>query len=92
VSDIAVIYYSATGHVHKLAEAVAQGAADAGAKALTAAHYQGFRVAQYASRLVARNSRPGTRTDGGSSDPLALDPFSPPHHSRFGAQAGVASP
>jgi len=31
VSNIAVIYYSATGHVHKLAEAVAQGARDAGA-------------------------------------------------------------
>jgi NAD(P)H dehydrogenase (quinone) len=29
---IAVIYYSATGHVHKLAEAVASGAGDAGAE------------------------------------------------------------
>jgi NAD(P)H dehydrogenase (quinone) len=32
VSKIAVIYYSATGHVHKLAEAVSQGATDAGAE------------------------------------------------------------
>ena len=31
MSKIAVIYYSATGHVHRLAEAVANGAADAGA-------------------------------------------------------------
>ena len=31
MSNIAVIYYSATGHVHKLADAVAKGAADAGA-------------------------------------------------------------
>src|SRR3984893_15132188 len=31
MTKIAVIYYSATGHVHKLAEAVAKGAADAGA-------------------------------------------------------------
>jgi NAD(P)H dehydrogenase (quinone) len=31
VSNIAVIYYSATGHVHQLAESVANGAADAGA-------------------------------------------------------------
>jgi NAD(P)H dehydrogenase (quinone) len=32
MSKIAVIYYSATGHVHKLAEAVATGAADAGSE------------------------------------------------------------
>jgi NAD(P)H dehydrogenase (quinone) len=32
VSQIAVIYYSATGHVQQLAEAVATGATDAGAK------------------------------------------------------------
>lgn len=32
MSRIAVIYYSATGHVHKLAEALAKGAADAGAE------------------------------------------------------------
>ncbi len=31
MSRIAVIYYSATGHVHRLAEPVAEGAADAGA-------------------------------------------------------------
>jgi NAD(P)H dehydrogenase (quinone) len=31
VTNIAVIYYSATGHVHKLAEAIAEGATDAGA-------------------------------------------------------------
>ena len=32
MTKIAVIYYSATGHVHKLADAVAKGAADAGAE------------------------------------------------------------
>jgi NAD(P)H dehydrogenase (quinone) len=32
VSRIAVIYYSSTGHVHKLAEAVVRGAQDAGAE------------------------------------------------------------
>jgi NAD(P)H dehydrogenase (quinone) len=32
MSKIVVIYYSATGHVHKMAEAVAQGARDAGAE------------------------------------------------------------
>ena len=31
MTSIAVIYYSATGHVHKLADAVAKGAQDAGA-------------------------------------------------------------
>jgi NAD(P)H dehydrogenase (quinone) len=32
MSHIAVIYHSATGHIHKLAEAVARGATDAGAE------------------------------------------------------------
>ena len=32
IGNIAVIYYSATGHVHKLGEALAKGAADAGAE------------------------------------------------------------
>lgn len=31
MSNIAVIYYSSTGHVHKLAEAIGEGARDAGA-------------------------------------------------------------
>jgi NAD(P)H dehydrogenase (quinone) len=30
VTRIAVIYYSSTGHVHQLAEAVVEGAADTG--------------------------------------------------------------
>jgi NAD(P)H dehydrogenase (quinone) len=32
MSKIAVIYYSSTGHVHTLADALANGAADAGAE------------------------------------------------------------
>ena len=32
MGNIAVIYYSATGHVHKLGEALAKGGADAGAE------------------------------------------------------------
>jgi NAD(P)H dehydrogenase (quinone) len=55
------------------------GASEAVSKeALTAAHYQGFRLAQYASRLVSGTHRAGQARDGGSSDPLALDPYSPP--------------
>jgi NAD(P)H dehydrogenase (quinone) len=58
-------------------------------KALTAAHYQGYRLAQYAMRLVAGN---GARGDQAASGPLALDPYDPPHDSIFAAQALEASP
>lgn len=69
------------------------GAGDAvSAEALTAAHYQGYRLAQYASRLVAPTRRSAERRDGTSPDPLALDPYDPPHPSRFAWQARHASP
>lgn len=32
MTKVAVVYYSATGHVHQLADALAKGAADAGAE------------------------------------------------------------
>jgi NAD(P)H dehydrogenase (quinone) len=49
MSKIAVIYYSSTGHVHKLAEALAQGAADAGAQVRLR------RVAELAPETVIRS-------------------------------------
>jgi NAD(P)H dehydrogenase (quinone) len=49
MSNIAVIYYSSTGHVHKLAEAVAEGAIAAGADARLR------RVAELASEEVIRS-------------------------------------
>jgi NAD(P)H dehydrogenase (quinone) len=69
------------------------GAGDAvSTEALTAAHYQGFRLAQYAARLVAPTRHPAEPPDGVSTDPLALDPYDPPHHSIFAGQARWASP
>jgi NAD(P)H dehydrogenase (quinone) len=69
------------------------GAGDAvSTEALTAAHYQGHRLAQYASRLVPGSTRPTGQSNGSSSDPPALDPYDPPHHSRFAGQAHSASP
>jgi NAD(P)H dehydrogenase (quinone) len=69
------------------------GAGDAvSAEALTAAHYQGYRLAQYARRLVAGSRGPARRRDGTSPDPLALDPYDPPRHSMFAGQARSASP
>jgi NAD(P)H dehydrogenase (quinone) len=69
------------------------GAGDAvSTEALTAAHYQGHRLAQYAGRLVTRTARSAGRRDGTSPDPLALDPYDPPHPSRFAGQAFSASP
>lgn len=52
-------------------------------EALTAAHYQGHRLAEYASRLVAATVGPAGRWDGAESNPLALDPYDPPHQSIF---------
>jgi NAD(P)H dehydrogenase (quinone) len=54
--------------------------------ALTAAHYQGRRLAQYASLLVA-----GGR-NGNTSDPLALHPYDPIGHSMFAVQGLERSP
>jgi NAD(P)H dehydrogenase (quinone) len=61
-------------------------------EALTAAHYQGFRLAQYASLLVARDAGANGQRDGGSSDPLGLDPYDPPQQSIFAGQGREAGP
>jgi NAD(P)H dehydrogenase (quinone) len=69
------------------------GAGDAiSTEALTAAHYQGYRLAQYAQRLVAGTGGLARRRDGTSPDPPALDPYVPPHPSTFAWQAHHASP
>jgi NAD(P)H dehydrogenase (quinone) len=69
------------------------GAGDAvSTEALTAAHYQGYRLAQYAARLVAGTGGPPRRRDGTSPDPLALDPYDPPSPSRFAWQMRHMSP
>jgi NAD(P)H dehydrogenase (quinone) len=66
--------------------------ADAGvsAEALTAAHYQGHRLAQYATRLVPAPGGAVRRHEGPS--PPALEPYDPPHQSIFVRQARSASP
>ena len=53
--------------------------------ALTAAHYQGYRLAQFASRLVAGTHGSADRRGriAGSAHPLSLDPYDPPHPSVF---------
>jgi NAD(P)H dehydrogenase (quinone) len=64
------------------------------ASALTAAHYQGHRLAQYAARLVAgpAGSPNGRDRMAGSAGPLGLDPYDPPDPSIFGWQWKHASP
>jgi NAD(P)H dehydrogenase (quinone) len=54
-------------------------------EALTAAHYQGYRLAQYAGLLVAGSN-------GASPNPLALDPYDPPKRSVFAWQGTTTSP
>jgi NAD(P)H dehydrogenase (quinone) len=61
-------------------------------EAIAAAHGQGYRLAQYAARLVAASGGPAGRRDGATPDPLALDPYQPPHRSIFAGQARSASP
>jgi NAD(P)H dehydrogenase (quinone) len=60
--------------------------------ALIAAHYQGYRLAQYASLLVPQHVGSGDRRDDRSADPMSLDPYDPPDRSIFKWQSGVASP
>jgi NAD(P)H dehydrogenase (quinone) len=63
------------------------------AEALTAAHYQGYRLAQYAGRLVSRPVGFAADPNGTerSADPLVMGPYTPPHHSTFDWQAKGAS-
>jgi NAD(P)H dehydrogenase (quinone) len=63
-------------------------------EALTAAHYQGYRLAQYASLLTLETDRSALTPDGTerSGNRLALDRYNPPDQARFGWQARVASP
>jgi NAD(P)H dehydrogenase (quinone) len=62
------------------------------AEALTAAHYQGHRLAQYAARLATNTATSARRADGRNPDPLALDPYTPPRPSVWAGQAHSASP
>jgi NAD(P)H dehydrogenase (quinone) len=48
-------------------------------EALLAAHYQGYRLAQYARRLVAGPAGPSDGREG-TADPLAAAPYDPPTH------------
>lgn len=60
-------------------------------EALTAAHYQGHRLARYAGLLAAGIADTARRRGASSSDAL-VDPYEPPHHSIFAWQAAVRSP
>jgi NAD(P)H dehydrogenase (quinone) len=62
------------------------------AEALTAAHYQGYRLAQYATRLVVRPPQHEVPVDARVPDPLALAPYEPPRSSAFAGHGGAASP
>jgi NAD(P)H dehydrogenase (quinone) len=66
-----------------------EGDSSVSVEALTAAHYQGYRLAQYAGRLVAGGGR---RADGAAASPLELVPYEPPNREIFAFQAREASP
>jgi NAD(P)H dehydrogenase (quinone) len=59
------------------------GDASVSVAALTAAHYQGYRLAQYASRLVAGTDGAAAAGNGADPAPPDLAPYDPPHHSVF---------
>lgn len=62
---IAVAHYSATGNVHRLAHALAEGYTSGkrvegpDEKALAVAHYQGQRLGRYAAVVAVGGLRPG---------------------------------
>ena len=60
------VLYAAGGNPYGTSYASGSDDGSVTREALTAAHYQGHRLAQYASRLVTRG------------DPLALAPYDPP--------------
>jgi NAD(P)H dehydrogenase (quinone) len=66
-----------------------EGDSSVSVEALTAAHFQGYRLAQYAGRLVAGGGR---RADGAAASPLELVPYEPPNREIFAFQAREASP
>jgi NAD(P)H dehydrogenase (quinone) len=55
-------------------------------EALTAAHYQGYRLARYAARLAAGTDAAAGHGNGDGA-PRDLDPYEPPRHSVFSSRA-----
>ncbi len=83
------VLYAAGGNPYGTSYASGlQGDESVSGEALTAAHYQGHRLAQYASLLVAG---PAARHDRTPSGPMGLDPYSPPDRARFAAHGRGAS-
>jgi NAD(P)H dehydrogenase (quinone) len=61
-------------------------------EALTAAHYQGYRLAQYADRLVAPPAGSNAQDDRTSPRQPGLAPYEPPHSATFAWQESQSSP
>jgi NAD(P)H dehydrogenase (quinone) len=78
------VLYAAGGNPYGTSYQSGIGDSSVSGEALTAAHYQGHRLAQYASRLVARptGSADGRGGMARSADPLALAPYDPPSYYR----------
>jgi NAD(P)H dehydrogenase (quinone) len=78
------VQYEAGGNPYGTSyESGLEGELSVSGEALTAAHYQGFRLAQYASRLVSGAVRLEAHHDGAERDPVGLS-YDPPHSSAFG--------
>ena len=82
IADTDPVLYAAGGNPYGTSYPSGVDDSSVSGEALTAAHYQGHRLAQYANRLVAGTTGSPQRPNGGSSDPLALAPYDPPAYYR----------
>jgi NAD(P)H dehydrogenase (quinone) len=79
------VQYEAGGNPYGTSyESCLAGGLSVSVEALTAAHYQGLRLAHYASRLVSRAASVAAHPDGAELDPVGLASHDPPHLSAFG--------
>ena len=81
------VLYAAGGNPYGTSYPASPDDESVSAEALTAAHYQGHRLARYASLLVAgRDARADARDGAAAASPLDLDPYDPPAHYATGVR------
>jgi NAD(P)H dehydrogenase (quinone) len=79
------VQYEAGGNPYGTSyESGLEGDLSVSGEALTAAHYQGFRLAQYARRLVSGAVSLAAHPVGAEPNPVGLASYAPPHSSAFG--------
>jgi NAD(P)H dehydrogenase (quinone) len=86
------VLYAAGGNPYGTSYASSSDDGSVSHETLTAAHYQGHRLAQYADRLVTGSAGSDGRPAETSSGRLGFAPYRPPQRSRFAWQGSEVSP